>query len=344
MSPAILAESLFPAGTEVGDIYGSLSTDRIVLLSPNSAVVAMPSAEAADNAVTSVLVKERMIDMGQHRIRYNKARRELVPTGTHGGPDGTEPLRKLGNRLIVDGDMPTKTFFTSHATTIFLRELDPSVTKQDIANFFQPFCSVARDVDGSTEFVTCREGLPTGRAFVGFDEFGEAEAALDALCREKGRLIGLGPTIVVADHVKERMNKDRRVKRSTRSEEELLDSLNNWQQYVDPADLQLLMDNDVSIEALNETFRAIRYHNDTFASLDQAVRNETINPEKEAGGMFKELVQTYISTLKECLASPENPGAVYQSLHAPDEPIDTEIFEIEAERVAELRKRREVPW
>jgi RNA recognition motif-containing protein len=221
--------------------------------------------------------------------------------------------------------------------------LDPSVTKQDIADYFQPFCAVPRDVSGSTEFVTCREGLPTGRAFVGFDELGEAEAALEALSEGKGHLVGLGPSVVIADLVKERLDKDRRLKRPARSEDELLDSLNNWQQYVDPADLQYLMEHDISVEALNETFRAIRYHNDTFASMDQAMRTETINPEKESGGMFKELVQTYIETLKECVATPENPGPIYQSIHFPSEPINTEDFDKERERQADLRKRREVP-
>lgn len=343
MNPFLLAESLFPFGTEVGEIYGGLSADRITFISPNSAVIAMQSADLADHAVTSALVKERLVEIGQHRIRYNKARRELVLTGTHGGPDGTDLLRKLGPRLIVDGDMPTKEFFTTHASTIFLRDLDPSVTKQDISDYFQPFCSIPRDVNGSTEFVTCREGLPTGRAFVGFDELGEAEAALEALSEGKGRLPGLGPSVVIADLVKERLDKDRRLKRSARSEEELLDSLNNWQQYVDPADLQYLMENDISVEALNETFRAIRYHNDTFASMDQAMRNETINPEKEAGGMFKELVQTYIETLKECVATPENPGPIYKSIHFPSQPIGTEDFDTERQRLADLRKRREVP-
>ena len=341
LTPTLLAVSIFPPDSEVGEIYGPLSSDRIVMLSPSSAVVAMASSELADNAITSSLVKERMFELGQHHIRFAKARRELVYTGTHGGPDGTDRLRKLGPRLIVDGDMPTKGFFTSHASAIFLRELDPSLTKGDIAAFFQPFCSVTRDVEGSTEFVTCREGLPTGRAFVGFDELGEAEAALEALRQDGGHISGLGSGLVMADLVQEPRQPNK--KRPTRSEDELLDSLNNWQQHVDPADLQELLDHNISIEALDETFRAIRYHNSTFASMYQAMRSETLNPEKDSGGMFKDLVQTYIATLKECLSTPENPGAIYESLHFPDEPFSVEIFDEEPARQDELRKRREVP-
>ena len=67
----------------------------------------------------------------------------------------------------------------------------------------------------------------------------------------------------------------------------------------------------------------------------------SINPEKEQGGMFKELVETYIATLIECISTPENPGPIYEHLHFQDEPIDTEIFEAEPARQAELKKKRE---
>eukprot|EP00934_Nitzschia_sp_Nitz4_P000637 Nitzschia sp. Nitz4//scaffold51_size120721//68924//71341//NITZ4_003735-RA/size120721-processed-gene-0.157-mRNA-1//-1//CDS//3329553886//637//frame0 len=342
-SPSILAQGLFPVDSEVGHVYGNLSADKIVMLSPTSAAVVMESKEKAEQALTSEIVQERLAEIGQHRVRYAKARRELVYTGKHGGPDRTEALRTLGPRLIVDGDMPTKSFYISHASSFYLRNLDPSVTKEQIAAFFQPFCSVPRDVQGSTEFITCCDGMPTGRAYVGFDEIGEAMAAWEALTAAGGRIEGLGPSSVVAKQVKDLVSNVQREQRSARSEEELLDSLNNWHQYVDPADMEELIKHDISMEALDETFRAIRYHNTTFASMDQAMRNETINPEMDAGGMYKELVQTYIATLKECLSTPENPGPIYQSLVDPDEEIDTEFFDMEAERLEELRKRREMP-
>jgi RNA recognition motif-containing protein len=302
----------------------------------------LDSSEMADSAITSSMVQERLVEVGQHRIRHNKARRELVYTGTHGGPDGTERLRKAGPQLIVEGDMPTKKLFLPHATTLFLRNLDPSVTKQDIAKFFQPFCSVPRDVEGSAEFVTCQEGVPTGRAYVSFDELGEAEAALEALSKGGGRVNGLGPNMVIAKQVKE-LDQTPREKRPARSEDELLDSLNNWEQYVDPTDLEELLAHGISKEALDEALRAIRYHNPTFASFDQAMRSETMNPEKDAGGMYEELVQTYVRALKECLATPENPGPIYESLFFAGEEVDTEIFDREPERQKELKKRREAP-
>jgi len=343
LTPSVLASTLFPSGTDAGDlVYGGLKPDDFVMLSPHTAVLRFESAEHAENAVKSTIVEQRLKDFGKHRIRHSKARRELVYTGKHTGPGDRELERDLGSKLIVDGDMPTKNFYLSHASTVHLRNLDPSVTKQEISSFFQPFCAVARDVSGSIEFVTCHEGLPTGKAFVGFDEHGEAEAACLEARESNGRVTGLGHNKVILKAVKD----SRRVKRDQRShrdEAELLDSLDNWEQYVDPEDLQELLEAGISKESLEEQLRAIRYHNPTFSSLDQAIQSESMDSETDSGDMYRELVQTYIETLKECISTPENPGPIYESLFLPDEELDTEIFEDEVGRQEELKKRREVP-
>ncbi|MGK3761812.1 MAG: hypothetical protein ACI8RD_014130, partial [Bacillariaceae sp.] len=339
---SLLSSALFPSGTDAGDlVYGGLTPDDFVMLTPHSAVLRFESKEHADNAVKSTIVEQRLKDFGQHRIRYNKARRELVYTGNHTGPGGEDLERELGNRLIVDGDMPTKNFYLSHATAVHIRNLDPSVTKQEISEFFQPFCAMSRDVEGSIEFVTCYEGLPTGKAHIGFDEHGEAEAAM-AVCESSGRVNGLGPNTVIMKKVRD-SKKIIRENRPARDEQALLDSLDNWEQYVDPKDLEELIEAGISKESLAESLRAIRYHNPTFSSLDQAIRSEAMNPETDSGGMYRELVQTYIETLKECISTPEDPGPIYESLFLPDEVPDTEIFENEPIRQEELRKRREVP-
>jgi len=246
------------------------------------------------------------------------------------------------SKLIVDGDMPSKQFYLSHAATVHLRNLDPSVTKKDISDLFQPFCAVPRDVEGSIEFVTCHKGNPTGKAYVGFDEHGEAEAAMDALRASNGKVHGLGHNVVILKAVQDsrRIPRDHR---SVRSEDELLDSLDNWEQYVDPKDLEELLEHGISKEALDEQLRAIRYHNPTFSGLDQAIRSESMEPETDSGGMYKELVQTYIETLKECVSTPEDPGPIYESLFLPDEELDTEIFEDEVLRQEDLKQKREVP-
>jgi hypothetical protein len=336
---AALARNLFPPGTDVAEVYG-LTTDNIRMVSPTSALVRFGSADMAESAVSSSMVQQRLEEVGQHRVRFAKARRELVFTGKHGGPDRTDRLRELGPRLIVDGDMPTKQFYLSHADTVHLRNLDPSVTKQQIADFFQPYCSSKRDLTGSVEFVTCRGGLKTTKAYVGFDELGEMEAVMAAF--RGGRMQGLGENGVIFKSVKD-INRISREKRSARSSEELLDSLDNWEQYADPEDVQYLIENGIAKEALDEALRAIRYHNPTFASLDQAMRAETLQPEFESGGFYAELVRRYIATLKECVATPENPGEIYTNLFLPDEEIDTEIFDREPKRQEELRKRRQIP-
>mmetsp|Transcript_6997 Transcript_6997/g.7786 ORF Transcript_6997/g.7786 Transcript_6997/m.7786 type:complete len:850 (-) Transcript_6997:39-2588(-) len=342
LTPSLLASTLFPSGTDAGDlVYGGLTLDDFVMLTPHSAVLRFESKDHADSAVKSSIVEQRLKDFGQHRIRYNKTRREIVYTGKHTGPAGEDLERELGPRLIVDGDMPTKNFYLSHAAVVHLRNLDPSVTKHDISKFFQSSCAMSRDVEGSIEFVTCYEGLPTGKAYVGFDEHGEAEVAM-AVCESSGRVRGLGPNKVIMKKVKD-SKKVVREKRPTRDEDELLDSLNNWEQYVDPKDIEVLLENGISKDALDESLRAIRYHNPTFSSLDQAIRSEAMNPEMDAGGMYRELVQTYIETLKECISTPNDPGPVYESLFLPDEEPDTEIFKDEPIRQEELRKRREVP-
>jgi hypothetical protein len=341
-NPALVAKDFFPEGTEVGDVYGkNLAATDVVMLSPIAAVLRLESSEMADSAIQSSMVQERLLEVGQHRIHYSKARRNLVFTGTHGGPDGRQRLRKLGPKLIVDGDMPTKKFFVSHAETLHLRNLDSSVTKQEIADFFQPFCAMPRDVEGSVEFVTTRDGFAAGAAYVGFDELGEGRNALEALAAA-GKVEGLGHNQIYVHFVKD-LTRISREKRQDRGEEELLHDLQSWEEYVDPADLELLYEHGISKESLDETFTAIRYQNPTFSTMDQAMRNETLNPEKEVGGMYRELVQMYVAELKDCLSTPENPGYIYESLFAPGEELDTEIFDNEPKRQEELKKKREVP-
>ena len=146
------------------------------MLSPHKAALRLDSAEHATNAIQSTIVEQRLKNFGKHTIRYASARRELVYTGLNTGPGGRDLERKVGPKLIVDGDMPTKNFYRSHAKVLHLRNLDPDVTKQQISDFFQPHCAFPRDVAGSIEFVTCHKGKPTGKAYVGFDKHGKADA------------------------------------------------------------------------------------------------------------------------------------------------------------------------
>jgi hypothetical protein len=46
--------------------------------------------------------------------------------------------------------------------------------------------------------VTCREDLPSGRAYVSFDELGDAEAALERMSKGGAGIHGLVPSTVIA--------------------------------------------------------------------------------------------------------------------------------------------------
>ena len=73
-----------------------------------------------------------------------------------------------------------------------------------------------------------------------------------------------------------------------------------------------------------------------FTALEEAIRIA-----KESGDDYREAVRMYIETLKECLATPENPGVVYEGMHFPGEPLDLSIFETDKQRIKKLLKKRE---
>ena len=91
---------------------------------------------------------------------------------------------------------------------------------------------------------------------------------------------------------------------------------------------------------LDEAFRTIRYRNATFGPLDSAMRSEALQPEREFGGMYKEMVQLYIKALKECIATPEDVGDIYKALHFPDEQIDLTIFDREKNRQQKILQEK----
>ena len=129
-------------------------------------------------------------------------------------------------------------------------------------------------------------------------------------------------------------------KRPARSTEELWDDLNNWEKYVDTADIEYLEEHGVSKVIVDEALRRIRRNNPTFGPLDQAVRSEAIEPDTAPGDLYKEIVQLYIQTLKECVATPDNVGPMYEALHMPDEPIDLSIFDDWEKRKADIEMSR----
>ena len=333
-----LARDLFPEGSELGDAY-PLTRDDVAFPSPTTALIRWKSAEQAKSALSSETVKARLAEIGNYPVRFFRARRNLV-FHKMGGPLKNHEVRRLGDRLIVDGDMPSKNFHLSHAGTMMLRNVDhAAVSKASLTEFFQPFSKLFRDEDSSIEFVTCENGLPTGNAYVGFESLGEAEAVM---AHFKGR------ARIGDNSVQMRLVRDRhipglptRVARPERTEEEILKSLNDWEQYVDPKDIAYLEKNGVQKVVLDEALRMMRFHNRSFSSLDLAMVGEKLENEKASGDDYKELVQMYVSALKDSVATPENPGVLWELMHFPGEPIDrTSVFEAEKQRQKKLMKKR----
>jgi len=332
-----LARDMFPEGSDLRADF-SISLDEVVFRSPTSALIRLASADEAASLLSSEAMGARLGEIGSYPVRIFRARRELVHKGMV-GPLKTYEIREPGPRLIVDGDMPSRGFYVSHAGVIMLQSLDiAGVSKESISDFFQPFSALFRDRKGSIEFVTCENRSPADRAYVGFERLGEAEAAVKTL---KGRA-RIGDTIVTLRLVKDRKipGAPPRLERPERTREEILKSLNDWEQYVDPEDIKYIEKHGVAKVVLDEALRGMRFQNRSFGSLDFAMRDEKLEPEKDSGDDYKELVQLYISTLKACVATPENPGEMYEALHFPGEPIDLSVFDREKKRQRALMKKR----
>ena len=339
-NPTLLS-NLFPSDSDLAEVYGSVSVDDVIFTSRTSAVIRFASEEMAQSALQSALLRHQVDEIGQYPVQFFRARRELVHDGYTGLRKAHEK-RAMGPRLIVDGDMPTKDFYLTHARVIQLRGLDLSITKEELTKAFQPHCERLRDVEGSIEFVTCEAGLPTGVAFVGFDMPGEAERCMKAYSGKFSVGSVFVPGKLVHDRriPGERKLRDRRLQRS---EAELLEDLNNWERFVNPRDLAELQAAGIEHHVLDESIRQLRFNNKYFGALDSSLAGESIDPTKDGGELFKEMVQLYIETLKDCIATPENPGELFEAVHFPDEEIDISIFDRDRNRQKELTEKRANP-
>jgi hypothetical protein len=337
---------------DVASVYGNVTPADIFFVNSTSALVRLASPEQAASVLDSDVLRARLIELNTSvTVQVFRARRELVHRGwnrKYGTDRGKDEVRKLGPRLIVDGDMPTKLFYTSHAGVIMLRGVDPyRISKHDISTMVQPYCELPRDSEGSIEWVECNHNeTRADRVYVGFDLVGEAEKAAKGL--------GVATLLLSKDSddpskILVKLLRDRQPpnyplpalqRRPDRSTEELLLDLNHWEQHVDPFDIEYLEKAGISKHILDESLRAIRYNNDTFGPLDYAMRNESLEPYKSTGEQYRELVRLYISSLKECVATPENPGKMFELLQYPNQEVDLEIFEYEAARVEKMKQER----
>ena len=339
---ASLAKSLVPVNSKLYTIYGQLSSRDIYFLSRNSALVRLSSVEKAESIVQSALFQARLKEIGTYTVRFLRARRELRHKCFH-PYDKTSEIRVNGPRLMVDGiHMPPKEFYISHASMMKLRKLDPDVmSKEYLTNFFQKF-SQRRRCLSSIEFVTCElSGEPIlGMAYVGFEEPNEASACINSCSAGK---IKIGEQVAQLQLVQDRQiphtNTDPET-RSVRDVADLEDEMTNWQKYVDPADIEYLDQNGAPRVILDEIFRGIRKNNTYFGAFDGNFRDEKIEPDKGPKQLYREIVQLYVETLKECVCTPEDPGEMYINQFRVGEEIDLSIFDNWKKRKAEIDASR----
>ena len=342
-NPATLVQALFPANTPVGDAYSDVTVDDIFFLNSTEALVRFSSMDQAQSALSSQLVATQLLEqLGTYRIRLQRARREQVHAGYRGPFIGRRQVLKWGHRLVVDGDMPSQNFYISHADTVLAWNLDVNTTNYELSQWVKPYCAMPRDIEGSIEIVTCEDCLPTGRAYIGFDFPGEADAFLKAM---GGNTAQFGNRIVQLKKLKTRHVAGGKYypgpdKRPERTVDELWRSLDGWEDLVDPADLQTLYAAGIDKWILDDAFRVLRYKNISFGSYDQGIRRESLEPQKDRGQQYRDFVQLYVKTLIEALPTPERPGPIYEALFLPDEPVDLSIFDEEKVRRLALRSFR----
>ena len=341
LSPGRLAYTLFPAGSELEQIYGSLPTANVLKTSATTMLFKLKSEAEAVSVLASVLVLKRLEQLGTHKIQYFKAKRDLVLKGFTGPANGQANYLR-GDKMMAVGDAPSDEFMRCHASVLQIRGVDDDWTKEELTHVFQQFSRDKRDVLGSIEFVTCARGEKTGRAYVGFDRNDEAKAFME---KTKGHLVmsvpSKPPIFIHAKAVKERYVPGQvlREERPERTTEELLADL-EWTNFVKKEDIDYLEAAGIAPAAIRDAFRVLRFQNQTFGFLDQNIARERVNPSQARGQQIREAMQYYVDALKENIATPENPGDTFLAFFEDDEEKDYSIFEDEKQRIALLQKKR----
>lgn len=353
--------------------YGNVTADNIHFVNATTAIIQFASAEQASSVLDSEILRTRLRGLNSRlpnymnsnlkssrcnsmnqRLEVFRARRELVHRGwdtSRGQYRGTDEILKFGNRLIVDGDLPTKDFYISHAAVVMLTGVDPAVTsKLEVSNFVQPYCSLQRDVEGSIQWVECNyTEQRTDRVYVGFDLVGEAEAFVkavggttNAFYKHKDKQRRATTVKLLRDRQPPNYAAPPLQRRPDRPIEEILKDMNNWEQYVDASDIEYLENHGISKHVLDEALRAIRYNNESFGTFDATLSTETLDPSahQTPGQHYRDLVQLYVATLKECVATPENPGEIFTMLQFPNEEPDLGYFDHETKRLGRIKNER----
>jgi len=334
---AELLQSMFPPGSHLEDMFGALTKDNCLRVSSSTALINLASSDLVTKALKSKnIANNASVGVGKRAVQVLRAKRERV-FHKWVGVNRAFGQSKLGNRLFVTGDVPPHEMYLSHNDMLHLSGLPPNFTLDDLAVFFQPFSGDRRDVFGSGHIVRCSQGLPTGCAYVGFELPGEIDHVID-LYNGKATISGSDVTLcAVSDKLLRRGVREGA--RPSRSAEELHADLYDWERHVDPKDIAELAELGIEKGVLDEIMITLRHHNRTFAAGDQSISGERLYQERKTGTHYRDAVRKYLKVLKSCVGTKEDPGLMYEAMFSPDQEVDMGLFDIEEERIREMRKK-----
>jgi hypothetical protein len=346
MSDRKLAHILFPVDTELGAEFGPINADDVRKIGPKTFLVRMKSADLVNSAIESESLLQHLTQLGHHKVQLFRARRQLVFAGFT-GPNKSQMYKKAIDKLYVDCDVPSLKFFQSHAATIQLRNVDESFSKEYISNYFQAYSTDRRDVTGSVEFAVCQQKSRTGIVYVGFDRPGEAKAFL----KSTNSLFSWGKGVISACMVKEEKNpitlSPPEIK-SSRTESEILETLNQWENFVDMEKIEILEERGINREIISDTFRTLRFYNHSYGAQDWGMVCEKPDPTKtQPGQVIRETMAEYIDILIKA-SSPDSEGMSWADRYRfPEEYRDADDIDADAllredvERNAALKQKRQ---
>jgi len=308
-----------------------LSDEDFVLTSSSSALIRVESDEIAKSLLSSKKLAERAISkLGSAKMMFvSKCFREQHQQLT--GYSKRILTHIPGNNLFVEGDVPEKSFYISHAGVIHVDNVPHSATKEEISREFDKYCLDRRDVLGSVELVQCAKGFPTGKAFVGFDRQEDFDAVVEAI--EKSDIFVKGLKVKVQPLEDKDIPRNKKIgTRRSRPTDELFGDLYEWEHYLDPTLLDEL-DQMYGREMLDQVFTNLRMQNQSFGHIDQAMRGERLEPDLAPGERKKEFITKYAQFLHDFYTTPDNPGAMVNGMFAEGEQVRLEIFDGKREYV-----------
>ncbi|KAL7434422.1 hypothetical protein ACHAXH_005392 [Discostella pseudostelligera] len=332
-----LLTSMFPPGSRLEEMFGQLNNANYLRVSSTTALISLASSDLVAKALKSSNIANNVAVVGKRPIQVLRAKRERV-FDNWTGVNKSIGASKLGNRLFVTGDVPPHEMYLSHNDTLHISGLTPSVTLNDLATFFQPFSADRRDVFGSGHIVRCSQGIPTGCAYIGFELPGEIDQVREVYTGGKAMIGGCEVTFrSVRDKLLRRGRRE--TARPSRSIDELHSDLYDWERHVDPKDIAELEKLGIEKGVLDEIMLTMRHHNRTFAAGDQSILGERLYEKRQVGTHYRDVVRKYLKVLKSCVGTREDPGLMYEAMFRPDEEVDMGLFDIEEERIKDLRNK-----